>query len=195
MTVNWCPELGTVLANEEVTSDGKSERGNFLVYQRPLRQWMMRITAYSERLLTDLDLVELPDGKGGTFQLDWPASIKLMQRNWIGRSQGADVKFDVLCPETDQVVNVLEVYTTRPDTLFGATFMVVAPQHPIVTKGASEYLVPASCANQVETYIAKTKEEVEINHNTKEKTGIMSGVYARNPVNGEQLPIFVADYV
>ena len=95
VTVNWCPELGTVLANEEVTSDGKSERGNFLVYQRPLRQWMMRITAYSERLLTDLDLVELPDGKGGTFQLDWPASIKLMQRNWIGKSVGVKIQFSI----------------------------------------------------------------------------------------------------
>ena len=193
--VNWCPKLGTVLANEEVTSDGKSERGNFLVYQRPLRQWMMRITAYSERLLNDLDVAELPDGKGGTFQLNWPESIKLMQRNWIGRSQGSDVKFDVLYPETNQIANVLTVYTTRPDTLFGATFMVVAPQHPIVTKGSSEYLVPPSYANQVETYIAKAKKEVPINHDTKEKTGIISGIYARNPVNGEKLPIFVADYV
>lgn len=195
VTVNWCPGLGTVLANEEVTSDGKSERGDFLVYQRPLRQWMMRITAYSERLLNDLDLAELPDGKGGTFRLDWPESIKLMQRNWIGRSQGSDVKFDVLCPETDQVLNMLTVYTTRPDTLFGATFMVVAPQHPIVTKGSSEYLVPPSHANQVETYITKAKEEVSVNHDTKEKTGVMSGIYTRNPVNGEKLPIFVADYV
>ena len=118
--VNWCPGLGTVLANEEVTREGRSDRGDFPVYRRPLRQWMLRITAYAERLLADLDLV------------DWPESIKAMQRNWIGRSEGARVLFPV-----EGSGEVIEVFTTRPDTLFGATYMVLAPEHPLV-----EALVP-----------------------------------------------------
>src|SRR5438309_1635344 len=113
--VNWCPALGTVLANEEVTADGRSERGNFPVYRRPLKQWMLRITAYAERLIEDLDLV------------DWPEPVKLMQRNWIGRSEGARVTFPLVGAD-----DTIEVFTTRPDTLFGATFMVLAPEHPLV---------------------------------------------------------------
>ena len=113
--VNWCPGLGTVLANEEVTADGRSERGNFPVFRRPLKQWMMRITAYADRLIDDLD------------RLDWPEKVKLMQRNWIGRSEGANVRFPVV--GVDQSI---EVFTTRPDTLFGATYMVLAPEHPLV---------------------------------------------------------------
>ena len=115
--MNWCPALGTVLANEEVTADGRSERGNFPVYRRPLKQWMMRITAYADRLLDDLAL------------LDWTDSIKLMQRNWIGRSTGASVDFDVAGRD-----DVITVFTTRPDTLFGATYMVLAPEHPLVDR-------------------------------------------------------------
>ena len=114
--MNWCPGLGTVLANEEVTVDGRSDRGNFPVYRRPLKQWMLRITAYADRLLADLD------------DLDWPESVKLMQRNWIGRSTGANVRFPVESREDVEV----EVFTTRPDTIFGATFMVLAPEHPLV---------------------------------------------------------------
>src|SRR5690606_3281540 len=112
--VNWCPGLGTVLANEEVTADGRSDRGNFPVFRKHLRQWMMRITAYSDRLLDDLDL------------LDWPEKVKTMQRNWIGRSRGAQVRFSA------PGVGDIEVFTTRPDTLFGATYMVLAPEHPLV---------------------------------------------------------------
>ena len=115
ITVNWCPGLGTVLANEEVTSERKSERGDFPVFQRPLKQWMMRITAYADRLLVDLDRAELPDGSGGHFQIDWPEPIKLMQRNWIGKSSGANVVFDVLDPQTEEVASTLTVYTTRPE--------------------------------------------------------------------------------
>ncbi|WP_297588846.1 leucine--tRNA ligase [uncultured Corynebacterium sp.] len=185
--VNWCPGLGTVLANEEVTADGRSERGNFPVFRKRLRQWMMRITAYSDRLLDDLEL------------LDWPEKVKSMQRNWIGRSRGADVNF--ASPAGD-----LTVFTTRPDTLFGATYMVLAPEHELV----DELLADAYPENTDErwTYGKATpreavdaykraiaaKSDVERQEN-KEKTGVFLGTYATNPVNGQQVPIFIADYV
>ncbi|MFW0789946.1 leucine--tRNA ligase [Gordonia sp. CPCC 205333] len=187
--VNWCPGLGTVLANEEVTADGRSERGNFPVFRKRLRQWMMRITAYSDRLLDDLDL------------LDWPEKVKTMQRNWIGRSRGARVHFPVPGADTS-----IEVFTTRPDTLFGATYMVLAPEHPLVdelvaatwpagvnrkwTGGQSD---PASAIAAYRAAIA-AKSDLERQEN-KEKTGVFTGGYATNPVNGQQVPVFIADYV
>jgi leucyl-tRNA synthetase len=186
--VNWCPALGTVLANEEVTSDGRSERGNHPVFKRELRQWMMRITAYSERLLADLE------------DLDWPESIKLMQRNWIGRSEGATVGF----PSTG---GTIEVFTTRPDTLFGATYMALAPEHPMVdllASGAWPDGVPASWTgggatprDAVDAYRRSTELRTELERQTegREKTGVFTGAYATNPVTGEALPVFVADYV
>ncbi len=205
--VNWCPGLGTVLANEEVTNEGRSERGDFPVYRKPLRQWTMRITAYAERLLEDLDF-ELEDRNGESFQLDWPEPIKRMQRNWIGRSEGAEVSFDVLDPQSDAVAGQLPVFTTRPDTLFGATFMAIAPQHPLVDPAEEVYLVPnawpdgtperwkgggGAIREAVAQYVAQVA--VSTADETKEKTGIFSGIYARNPVNGQKIPIFVADYV
>ncbi|MYC70547.1 MAG: leucine--tRNA ligase [Gemmatimonadetes bacterium] len=205
--VNWCPGLGTVLANEEVTNEGRSERGDFPVYRKPLRQWTMRITAYAERLLEDLDF-ELEDRNGTPFRLDWPEPIKRMQRNWIGRSEGAEVSFDVLDPQSDEVVRQLPVFTTRPDTLFGATFMAIAPQHPLVDPAEGAYLVPSawpdgtperwkgggeSIREAVSQYVAQVA--VSTADETKEKTGIFSGIYARNPVNEQKIPIFVADYV
>ncbi|MCR6489534.1 leucine--tRNA ligase [Amycolatopsis sp. OK19-0408] len=185
--VNWCPGLGTVLSNEEVTSEGRSERGNFPVFRRNLRQWMMRITAYADRLVDDLDL------------LDWPEKVKSMQRNWIGRSHGARVTF-----KTGE--DAIEVFTTRPDTLFGATYMVLAPEHPLVDKltsaswpadvdsrwtgGAS---TPAEAIKEYRV-AASRKSELDRQEN-KEKTGVFTGAYATNPVNDKQIPIFVADYV
>jgi leucyl-tRNA synthetase len=186
--VNWCPALGTVLANEEVTSDGRSERGNFPVYKRNLTQWMMRITAYADRLIADLD------------RLDWPESIKIMQRNWIGRSHGANVHF-----ATD--AGPLTVFTTRPDTLFGATYMVVAPEHPVLSAlfpGAWPEGTPeawtrgfASPAEAVEAYRAEAaaKSDVDRQADAKEKTGVFTGAYAVNPATGKQIPVFAADYV
>ena len=186
--VNWCPGLGTVLANEEVTADGRSEVGNYPVFKRSLRQWLMRITAYADRLVDDLD------------RLDWPEPIKLMQRNWIGRSDGALVRF-----ATDH--GDLEVFTTRPDTLFGATFMVVAPEHPLVdaltaqtwpegtraawTAGA------ATPAEAVATYrlAASLKTEVERQTEHRDKTGVFTGSFAVNPTSSTRIPVFVADYV
>ena len=172
--VNWCPELGTVLANEEVI-DGKSEVGGFPVIKRPIRQWVLKITAYAERLLADLD------------DLDWPDSLKEMQRNWIGKSTGAHVRFKVAGHDGD-----FEVFTTRPDTLFGATFCVLAPEHKLV----SEITTPAQKA-AVQDYVetAKVKSDIERSALGKEKTGVFTGAYAVNPVNQEQLPIYVADYV
>ncbi|MFI7574185.1 leucine--tRNA ligase [Micromonospora sp. NPDC049497] len=186
--VNWCPGLGTVLANEEVTADGRSERGNFPVFKRNLKQWMMRITAYGDRLLDDLDT------------LDWPEPIKLMQRNWIGRSTGAHIDF-----ATDQ--GPIRVFTTRPDTIFGATYMVLAPEHGLV-----DALVPATWPEgtrdawtgghaspraAVEAYrkAAAAKTDVERQSETKEKTGVFVGAYAVNPATGARIPVFVADYV
>jgi leucyl-tRNA synthetase len=170
--VNWCPGLGTVLANEEVTADGRSERGNFPVFKRNLRQWQMRITAYADRLLDDLD------------GLDWPEPVKLMQRNWIGRSHGASVSF----PSGEATI---EVFTTRPDTLFGATYMVLSPEHPLV-----EVLTTPDQAAAVAAYRAHAASMSDVERQeSREKTGVFTGAHATNPVNGEQIPIYVADYV
>ncbi|WNV91399.1 leucine--tRNA ligase [Umezawaea sp. Da 62-37] len=170
--VNWCPGLGTVLANEEVTADGRSERGNFPVFRRNLRQWMMRITAYSDRLIDDLD------------RLDWPEKVKAMQRNWIGRSNGARVRFPV-------GANEIEVFTTRPDTLFGATYMVLAPEHALV-----DVIAAPERAADIAAYrrAASLKSELDRQEN-KEKTGVFTGAYAKNPVNGTEIPVYIADYV
>ena len=186
--VNWCPGLGTVLANEEVTADGRSERGNFPVFRRPLKQWMMRITSYADRLIADLD------------RLDWPDSIKLMQRNWIGRSEGAEVRF---ATDSDPIT----VFTTRPDTLFGATYMVLAPEHPLVdalvghawpdgvdarwTGGAA---TPTEAVDAYRRQAAR-RSEVDRQSEGRDKTGVFLGAYATNPVNDERIPVFVADYV
>ena len=185
--VNWCPGLGTVLANEEVTADGRSERGNFPVFRKRLRQWMMRITAYSDRLLEDLDV------------LDWPDKVKTMQRNWIGRSTGASALFAVSGAD-------IEVFTTRPDTLFGATYLVLAPEHELAdglvagqwpdgvdprwTGGAA---TPAEALAGYRRSIA-AKSDLERQEN-KTKTGVFLGSYATNPANGQQIPVFIADYV
>jgi len=172
--VNWCPALGTVLANEEVI-DGKSERGGHPVIRKPMRQWMLKITAYAERLLNDLEL------------LDWPESIKEMQRNWIGKSVGAEVDFS--SAETDDVIRV---FTTRPDTLFGATYMVLAPEHKFVEK-----LTTPDQKAAVEKYVQKAmkKSDLERTDLAKEKTGVFTGAYAINPVNQQRIPIWIADYV
>lgn len=186
--VNWCPGLGTVLSNEEVTPDGRSERGNFPVFKRNLKQWMMRITAYGDRLIEDLDT------------LDWPEPVKLMQRNWIGRSKGAHVDFAV---GADKIT----VFTTRPDTLFGATYMVLAPEHELVDTivpgnwpaGAPEVWTGghATPGEAVTAYraAAAAKTEEERTADSKVKTGVFTGAYATNPVNGERVPVFIADYV
>ncbi|KAF5408006.1 MAG: Leucine--tRNA ligase [Candidatus Udaeobacter sp.] len=173
--VNWCQELGTVLANEEVV-DGKSEIGGFPVVRRPMRQWMLRITAYAERLLNELD------------KLDWPEGIKLLQRNWIGRSEGALIKFQISNFESQ----IIEVFTTRPDTLYGATYMVIAPEHSLIDLIVSEEQWPA-----VREYREKTarKSDLERAEMSKEKTGVFTGAYAVNPANGERIPIWIADYV
>ncbi len=191
--VNWCPGLGTVLANEEITADGRSERGNFPVFKRNLRQWMMRITAYADRLIADLD------------GLDWSDAIKLMQRNWIGRSQGARVDFAVTTAAG--AAENITVFTTRPDTLFGATYMVLAPEHPMVDdllpaqwpgelpeSWTGGHPTPAAAVAAYRT-AAMSKSDVERQVDAKEKTGVFTGVYATNPVNGEAIPVFVADYV
>ena len=185
--VNWCPGLGTVLANEEVTAEGRSERGNYPVFRKRLRQWMMRITDYSDRLLDDLDLLE------------WPEKVKSMQRNWIGRSRGAEVVFE--SPAGD-----ITVFTTRPDTLFGASYVVLAPEHSLVddlvadsyptdvdTRWTNGEATPREAVDAYLRSIA-AKSDVERQEN-KEKTGVFLGTYAVNPVNGEQVPIFIADYV
>jgi len=171
--VNWCPALGTVLANEEVIN-GKSERGDHPVERRPLRQWMLRITAYADRLEKDLE------------GLDWSSGVKALQRNWIGRSTGAEVDFKL----DDE--NFLRVYTTRPDTLFGATYMVIAPEHPYVDR-----LTTADNVDAVKKYCeqAALKSDLDRTELAKEKTGVFTGSYAINPVNGESVPIWIADYV
>jgi len=175
--VNWCPTLGTVLANEEVTNEGRSERGNHPVFRRPLRQWMLRITAYCERLIDDLQLV------------DWPEPIKLMQRNWIGKSTGASVEFALEGTDGNESITV---FTTRPDTLFGATYMVLAPEHPLVSQ-----ITMAEQLHSVTEYQNETgrKSELDRQAETKEKTGVPTGAYAINPVNNEKIPIWIADYV
>ncbi len=174
--VNWCPALGTVLANEEVI-DGLSERGNHPVIRKPMKQWMLKITAYGDRLLNDLD------------DLDWPESIKEMQRNWIGRSEGAQLAFEV--PGVD-AEDKLEVYTTRPDTLFGATYLVVAPEHPLV-----ETLTTAEQKSAVDEYVlqASRKSDLERTELAKEKTGVFTGSFAKHPLTGADVPVWVADYV
>ncbi|HEY0185893.1 MAG TPA: leucine--tRNA ligase [Cellulomonas sp.] len=191
--VNWCPGLGTVLANEEVTSDGRSERGNFPVFQRRLRQWNMRITAYADRLADDLSLI------------DWPEKVTAMQRNWIGRSEGAHVHFEVT--DADEP---LTVFTTRPDTLFGATYVVLAPEHPLVDailaggddtwgedvpevwRGGAGTPSAAVAGYRAE---AAAKTAVERQADAGRKTGVFTGGYALNPVNGDSLPVFIGDYV
>jgi leucyl-tRNA synthetase len=186
--VNWCPGLGTVLANEEVTSDGRSDRGNFPVFRKRLRQWMMRITAYSDRLLDDLD------------SLDWPEKVKTMQRNWIGRSTGASVFFRAGEAQ-------IEVFTTRPDTLFGATYLVLAPEHPLVEQlTAADW--PDADVDSRWTFGATTPTEAVAAYRrsiaaksdlerqeAKAKTGVFLGTYAVNPADGQQVPVFIADYV
>jgi len=176
--VNWCPGLGTVVANEEVTVDGRSDRGNFPVFKRNMRQWMMRITTYADRLIDDLEL------------LDWTDAIKSMQRNWIGRSHGAEVHFPVT--HLDGTDDHITVFTTRPDTLFGASFMVLSPEHPFV-----DTLTVPDRAEVVAEYrrVAAAKKDIERQDETREKTGVFTGSYATNPVNGEQIPVWVADYV
>lgn len=172
--VNWCPALGTVLANEEVI-DGKSERGGHPVERRPMKQWILKITEYADRLLDDLE------------ELDWPESIKDMQRNWIGRSEGAHVQFEI--EGTDESFTA---FTTRPDTLFGATYAVLAPEHSLVEK-----ITTAEQKEEVTSYIdkVKTKSDLERTDLAKEKTGAFTGAYAINPVSGEKMPIWIADYV
>ncbi len=175
--VNWCPELGTVLSNEEVI-EGKSEVGGHPVVRRPMRQWMLRITAFAERLIDELD------------GLDWPESIKLLQRNWIGRSEGAEVRFELAGAEAG--AEGIDVFTTRPDTLYGATYMVLAPEHPLVERIASAEQLPA-----IRDYREKTarKSDIERTELAKDKTGVFTGGFAINPVNGERIPIWIADYV
>lgn len=199
--VNWCPGLGTVLANEEVTSEGRSERGNYPVYKSKLRQWMMRITEYGHRLTKDLETI------------DWPDKVRAMQENWIGESHGANVTFD-LADSAGSDVSSLEVYTTRPDTLFGATFMVIAPEHPLLgdsdpqnddlhvpaqwPEGTREAWTggAATPKEAVKAYrlqaAAKSDEE---RGDATEKTGVFTGIFATNPVSGVPVPVFVADYV
>ncbi|GAA2246101.1 leucine--tRNA ligase [Rarobacter faecitabidus] len=194
--VNWCPGLGTVLANEEVTADGRSERGNFPVFTKELQQWNMRITAYADRLAADLDLI------------DWPDKVRSMQRHWIGRSDGAYVDFEV--PAATDSVQKLTVFTTRPDTLFGATYVVAAPEHPLVDallagddiEWSAE--VPESwrggepsAHRAVAAYrsAAAAKTPLERQAEAGTKSGVFTGAYAINPVNGDRLPVFIADYV
>ncbi|WDF04275.1 leucine--tRNA ligase [Shouchella hunanensis] len=172
VAVNWCPALGTVLANEEIV-DGVSERGGHPVERRPMKQWVLRITEYADRLLEDLE------------ELDWPESLKDMQRNWIGKSEGAEVAFKIKGEE-------VRVFTTRPDTLFGATYMVLAPEHKLV-----DQITTSEQKDAVETYKKQVslKSDLERTDLAKEKTGAFTGTYAINPVNGEEIPVWIADYV
>ncbi|MCA0150931.1 MULTISPECIES: leucine--tRNA ligase [Rossellomorea] len=174
VAVNWCPALGTVLANEEVI-DGKSERGGHPVERRPMKQWMLKITAYADRLVEDLE------------EVDWPESIKDMQRNWIGRSEGAEVNFAIEGHDKS-----FDVFTTRPDTIFGATYAVLAPEHPFVAEITTD-----EQRSKVDEYIdkIKSKSDLERTDLAKEKTGVFTGAYAINPANGEKMPIWIADYV
>lgn len=174
MNVNWCPALGTVLANEEVI-DGKSEVGGHPVVQSKMKQWVLRITDYAERLLEDIE------------DVDWPESIKEMQKNWIGKSVGATIHFQV---ENSQ--DSIEVFTTRPDTLFGATYMVIAPEHALVAK-----ITTADKKNEIEKYISacKLKNDLERTELNKDKSGVFTGAYAINPANNQKIPVWIADYV
>ncbi|MDR0951288.1 MAG: leucine--tRNA ligase [Candidatus Ancillula sp.] len=173
--VNWCPGLGTVLANEEVTAEGRSERGNFPVFKKKMKQWSMRITAYADRLDSDLAM------------LDWTEKVKAMQHNWIGKSHGAYIEFSVTDSQSTTISEKLKVFTTRPDTLRGATFAVIAPEHPLVQ------LATEDVANYVEQ--AKAKSAVDRQQDAGKKTGVFSGLFAINPINNKQLPIYIADYV
>ncbi len=174
MNVNWCPELKTVLANEEVV-DGKSEVGGHPVIQKPMKQWMLRITDYAEKLLADLD------------DVDWPESVKEMQRNWIGKSEGAELAFKVDGQEEE-----IKVFTTRPDTLFGATYMVISPEHKLVSKLTTSEQKEAIEAYQKAAALKSDLERTELN---KDKTGVFTGTYAINPVNGKKVPVWISDYV
>jgi leucyl-tRNA synthetase len=186
--VNWCPGLGTVVANEEVTAEGRSDRGNFPVFRRNLRQWMMRITAYADRLLDDLD------------RLDWPEQVKTMQRNWIGRSHGARIRFPVGGEAT------IEVFTTRPDTIFGATYLVLAPEHPLVPTVTAAQWPPgvddrwtsgaATPAEAIAAYRRAAAQRSELERQeSRDKTGVFTAATATNPATGAQIPVFIADYV
>ena len=172
--INWCPSCKTGLANEEV-KDGACERCGTQVVRKDVRQWLMRITSYAERLLADLD------------KLDWPESLKLMQRNWIGRSEGANVLFPLAAGEGG-----IEVFTTRPDTLFGATYMVLAPEHPLV-----ERLTTAGQKAAVSAYVeqARRKSDLERTDLAKDKTGVFTGGFAINPVNEQKIPVWISDYI
>ncbi|HLR91643.1 MAG TPA: leucine--tRNA ligase [Atopostipes sp.] len=174
VAVNWCPALNTVLSNEEVV-DGVSERGGHPVYRRPMKQWILKITAYAERLLEDLD------------EVDWPESIKEMQRNWIGKSEGAIVKFPVIDSDI-----VLETFTTRPDTLYGTSYVVIAPEHKLLNE-----IVPESHKEEVDQYVkeVETKSELERTSLNDDKNGLFTGAYVEHPLTGENLPLWVADYV
>lgn len=172
--VNYCPELGTVLANEEVI-DGKSERGGYPVIRKPMRQWMLKITAYADRLANDLD------------GLDWPNSTVEMQRNWIGKSKGTVIEFNI--KDSDKT---FEVFTTRADTLFGCSYCCLAPEHPLVKE-----ITTKDHQQEVETYVEKCshKSDLERTELNKDKTGVFTGSYAINPINNEAVPIYIADYV
>jgi leucyl-tRNA synthetase len=177
--VNWCPDLGTVLANEEVV-DGKSEIGSFPVVRRPMRQWMLRITAYAERLLNELD------------GLDWPEGIKLLQRNWIGRSEGAEIDFAIAETGNRKSERKIRVFTTRPDTLYGGTYLVLAPEHSLVDLIVTEEQWPAVCEYREKTARKSDLARTEL---AKEKSGVFTGAYAINPATEQKIPIWVADYV
>ena len=182
-SVNWCPKLGTVLANEEVI-DGKSERGRHPVYRKSLRQWMFRITAYAERLLSDLE------------NLDWPESTRTMQQQWIGRSEGAHIDFGLIDPPTEVSLDRLRVFTTRADTIFGATYMVVAPEHPLVQQ-ILDHPGPETPVAALTDYVAQalSRSDVDRMAESKDKTGVFTGVYASNAATGQRIQIWVADYV
>ena len=174
VAVNWCPALGTVLANEEVI-DGKSERGGHPVVRKPMKQWVFRITDYAESLLKGLD------------DVDWPENVKELQKNWIGKSDGANVIFDI--PSIDETISV---FTTRPDTLFGATYMVLAPEHPLV-----DMLTKEERKKDVLKYIeiSSHKSDLDRGELNKDKTGVFIGSHAVNPLNNEEIPIWISDYV
>lgn len=174
VAVNWCPALGTVLSNEEVI-DGVSERGGHPVYRKPMKQWVLKITEYADQLLADLD------------DLDWPESLKDMQRNWIGRSEGAKVSFDV-----DNSEGKVEVFTTRPDTIYGASFLVLSPEHALVDSITTDEYKDQVKAYQTE---ASKKSDLERTDLAKDKSGVFTGAYAINPLSGEKVQIWIADYV
>ena len=178
--MNWCPKLGTALANEEVI-DGRSERGGFPVLRKPLKQWLFRITSYGQRLLKGLE------------GLDWPESTVAKQTTWIGHSIGAEVSFELAQPVGDHAG--LRVFTTRPDTLFGATYMVVAPEHPLVD-AVLQSPQPETDKPKLSRYVTAARNRSDLERQqSKEKTGVFTGIYALNPVSGERIPVWVADYV